>query len=105
MPVEPQPSGTVFKLMKSIFGNHLLAVGSLFLVGSLQAATHIWDGGAPDGFGAFSNPLNWDGDVSVPTSVDDTLQVGPRAAGGGPIIGFESGEFRTPSFTFLGTAV
>lgn len=90
--------------MKRIIGHRLLALSCLLVsAGSLNAATRSWDGGGGDGF--FSNPANWDGNTSVPVSNTDILQAGANTPGGSPYIGFNTGEFRTPSFTFLSTAI
>jgi autotransporter-associated beta strand protein len=90
--------------MKCIIGHRFLAMSCLLaLAGSLQAATRVWVGTGLDG--AFSNPLNWDGGTTIPASNTDTLQAGANTVGGVPYIGFNTGEFRTPSFTFLSTAV
>ncbi len=90
--------------MKSIVGYPLVALSCLLvLAGSVNAATRVWDGGGLDG--AFSNPLNWDGNTTVPISSADLLQAGANTAGGVPYIGFDTGEFRTPSFTFLPGAI
>lgn len=90
--------------MKRIIEHHLLALSCfLLLAGSLKAATRSWDGGGLDG--AFSNPANWDGNATVPVSNTDVLQAGANTVGGSPFIGFNTGEFRTPSFTFLPGAV
>jgi autotransporter-associated beta strand protein len=90
--------------MKRIIGHPLLALSCFFaLAGSLEAATRVWVGGGLDG--SFSNPLNWDGGTSIPVSNVDTLQAGANTVGGSPFIGFNTGEFRTPSFTFLPGAV
>jgi autotransporter-associated beta strand protein len=90
--------------MKCIIEHRLLALSCfLVLAGSLKAATRSWDGGGLDG--AFSNPLNWDGNATIPVSNTDVLQAGANTVGGVPFIGFNTGEFRTPSFTFLAGAV
>jgi autotransporter-associated beta strand protein len=90
--------------MKCFIEHRLLALGCfLVLTGSLEAATRVWVGGGLDG--SFSNPLNWDGGTSIPVSNTDTLQAGANTIGGVPYIGFNTGEFRTPSFTFLAGAV
>lgn len=90
--------------MKCIIEHRLLALSCfLVLAGNLEAATRVWGGGGLDG--SFSNPLNWDGGTSIPVSNSDTLQVGANTIGGSPLIGFNTGEFRTPSFTFLPGAV
>lgn len=81
----------------------LIAFGSsLAVASSLSAALRTWDGGGFDGF--FTNELNWDGNLTSPTSSVDILQVGANTIGGSPVIGFNSGEFRTLSFTFLPAA-
>jgi autotransporter-associated beta strand protein len=58
--------------------------------------------GGLDGF--FSNPANWDGNATIPSSNADTLQAGANTVGGVPFIAFDNGEFRTPSLTFLASA-
>jgi len=88
--------------MKSIIEHTLLAISLFVLAGSLNAAPRVWDGGGLDGF--FSNPVNWDGNATIPSSTADTLQVGANTVGGVPFIAFDNGEFRTPSFTFLASA-
>ncbi len=92
--------------MKSTIKRKLLAFGYTFvLASSLNAALRVWDGGGLDGF--FSTRANWDGDplvTPVPISNSDTLQVGANTIGGTPFIGFDNGEFRTPSFTFASAA-
>lgn len=90
--------------MKSTIEHHLLALSCfLTLAGSLNAATRVWDGGGLDGL--FSNAVNWDGNITAPISTVDTLQAGANTIGGSPFIGFNAGEFRTPSLTFLAAAV
>ena len=89
--------------MKSIIEHTLLAFSLFVMAGSLNAATRVWDGGGLDGF--FSNPVNWDGNATIPVSNSDTLQVGANTIGGLPFIGFDAGEFRTISFTFLASAI
>lgn len=90
--------------MKSNIEHSLLAFSSFFvLAGSLHAAPRIWDGGGLDGL--FSNPVNWDGNTAIPVSNTDTLQAGANTIGGVPFIGFNTGEFRTGSFTFLASAI
>ncbi len=91
--------------MKPTIKRTLIAFGySLAVASSLSAALRTWDGGGLDG--VFRNPFNWDTNLSFPTPSVDILQVGENTIGGSPIIGFETGnEFRTPSFTFLASAV
>lgn len=90
--------------MKPTIKRNLIAFGySLAVASSLSAALRTWDGGGLDG-GIFSNPVNWDGNLTSPTSSNDTLQVGANTVGSSPAILFDSGEFRTPSFTFLASA-
>lgn len=90
--------------MKCFIGHRLLALSCfLTLAGNLEAATRVWGGAGLNGL--FSNPLNWDGGASVPVSNVDTLQVGANTVGGTASIAFNTGEFRTPSFTFLPAAV
>lgn len=90
--------------MKCITGHRLLALSCLLVLGgSLEAATRSWDGGGLDGY--LTNPLNWDGNASAPVSNTDILQAGANTAGGVPYIVFNTGEFRTPSFTFLPGAI
>ena len=90
--------------MKSVIEHGLLAFGSVILLtGSVHGVPRTWDGGGLDGF--FSNVVNWDGNATTPVSSTDTLQIGANTVGGVPFIGFDNGEFRTPSLTFLPAAV
>ena len=91
--------------MKCFTKPSLIAVSVCFVLAvRLNAATRTWDGGGLNG--SFSDPVNWDGNATFPTTINDTLQAGANAGGGGSsFIGFDTGsEFRTPSFTFLSTA-
>lgn len=93
--------------MKFTIRQNLLVVSFSFaLAGSLGAALRVWDGGAitPAPDPSFSNPLNWDGDLTAPVSNVDTLEIGVNTVGATPFIGFNTGEFRTASFTFAPTA-
>lgn len=80
-----------------------ILTASLLLAASLSAAalTRTWDGQAGDG--DFATPLNWDGNLSAPSS-GDILQVGPNL-GADSTIAFNTpiGLFDSPSLTFLNT--
>jgi autotransporter-associated beta strand protein len=89
--------------MKCFFPQHLLALFCLLAMeGSLRGATVVWIGAGLDG--SFSNSANWS-TGAVPASNVDILQAGANTVGSVPFIGFNAGEFRTPSFTFLPGAV
>lgn len=89
--------------MKTKIGHCLAVLGVLASVNGAHAATRSWDGGGatPD----FSDPFNWDGDLTAPVSGTDPLEIGPSPIGEEPLVGFDTGEFRAPSFTFLSSAI
>ncbi len=96
-------AGKFLHSMKTRLRHKLLVFSlSCALASSLYGAIRVWDGGGLDG--VFSNGVNWDGNNAPPTSDLDTLQIGANTVGAIPVVGFDTGEFKTPSITFLASA-